>query len=43
MAKRGNRKRRRLTWLAAGAGLALGLAAAANLPDLNRYRKIRKM
>jgi hypothetical protein len=43
MAKRNNHKSRRLVWMAAGAGVALGLVAALNVPDLNRYRKIRKM
>lgn len=43
MAKRNSSKGKRWIWMAAGAGLALGLVTAVNLPDLNRYRKIRKM
>jgi hypothetical protein len=43
MAKRNNGKSKRLVWMVAGAGLAVGLVTALSLPDLNRYRKIRKM
>ena len=43
MTKSQSKSKRPWVWVAAVAGLALVAAAVPNVPDINRYLKIRKM